>query len=210
MPCFLLFSNTIFQLHSRSSYDLSPRVNVVVWRNAKPDSLTTIVYGLYLSFILLGISPISLTLVQFGGEPSKSSNTSRLWAGGGGGSSSRPSTTPTTTTNPVGCLAGYLFSPLTGARCPTTTVSGSAGAGTSTATGTVTIYFTKPTNTADRATVRNLQTVLNRALGLTLKVDGIYGPASLAAVKAFQARNGLVADGKIGDLTRAKLNLVYP
>ena len=42
-----------------------------------------------------------------------------------------------------------------------------------------------------------------RALGIT--ADGIYGPKTRAAVKAFQERHGLVADGIVGPQTRAAL-----
>ncbi|MBI5139115.1 peptidoglycan-binding protein, partial [Candidatus Nomurabacteria bacterium] len=43
-------------------------------------------------------------------------------------------------------------------------------------------------------------------LKISLKVDGVYGKASLGAVKSFQSANFLKPDGIIGPLTRAKLN----
>lgn len=42
-------------------------------------------------------------------------------------------------------------------------------------------------------------------LGYDLKVDGRYGPATTAAIVAFQQVNGLKADGIAGDLTKAAL-----
>lgn len=52
--------------------------------------------------------------------------------------------------------------------------------------------------------VKWLQTELNKHK-YNLKVDGIFGVRTLAAVVDFQDRNGLVADGIVGRLTRGKL-----
>lgn len=49
---------------------------------------------------------------------------------------------------------------------------------------------------------QHLLNVLNNA-GIT--EDGIIGPASVKAIKAYQSSRGLVADGIIGDKTKAKL-----
>jgi len=46
---------------------------------------------------------------------------------------------------------------------------------------------------------------LQRALGVP--ADGEFGPVTLRAVKQFQARHGLLADGQVGDHTRARLHL---
>lgn len=54
--------------------------------------------------------------------------------------------------------------------------------------------------------VRNLQERLN-VFGAEMKVDGIYGPATHAAVIAFQAQKGLTPDGVIGPNTSATLGL---
>lgn len=52
--------------------------------------------------------------------------------------------------------------------------------------------------------VRTLQDLL-RARGHSVAVDGIFGPLTEAAVKAFQQSNGLAADGIVGPLTWPKL-----
>lgn len=52
--------------------------------------------------------------------------------------------------------------------------------------------------------VKALQYLLN-AHGTALTIDGDFGTATLNAVKSFQARNGLTADGSVGSLTWPKL-----
>ena len=52
--------------------------------------------------------------------------------------------------------------------------------------------------------VKWLQYALKR-LGFGLTIDGIFGPKTEEAVKAFQAERGLVVDGIVGKMTRAEL-----
>ena len=49
------------------------------------------------------------------------------------------------------------------------------------------------------------QKLLNEKGGYGLAVDGIYGSDTAAAVKTFQKKNGLTADGIVGPATFAKL-----
>jgi peptidoglycan hydrolase-like protein with peptidoglycan-binding domain len=49
-------------------------------------------------------------------------------------------------------------------------------------------------------TVRSLQYMLN-AHGARITVDGVFGPATEAAVRAYQRTHGLVADGVVGNAT---------
>ena len=55
--------------------------------------------------------------------------------------------------------------------------------------------------------VKQLQTMLNEN-GFSLKVDGFYGLKTFNAVKDFQSKNGLRADGIAGSSTLEKLNPV--
>ncbi|MEL7604079.1 MAG: peptidoglycan-binding protein, partial [Bacillota bacterium] len=53
--------------------------------------------------------------------------------------------------------------------------------------------------------VRVVQAALKAAGFDPGAIDGVYGPKTEAAVKAYQAANGLAADGKVGAYTWAKL-----
>lgn len=55
--------------------------------------------------------------------------------------------------------------------------------------------------------VEELQRVLNQRLGLDLDVDGVFGPATRAAVMEFQRSNGLKVDGIVGPRTKAALGM---
>ena len=50
--------------------------------------------------------------------------------------------------------------------------------------------------------IKTLQYLL-RARGHSIAVDGVFGPSTEAAVKAFQASRGLAADGIVGPATWA-------
>lgn len=53
------------------------------------------------------------------------------------------------------------------------------------------------------AEVAALQPMLSQALGITLAPDGVFGPATRAAVIDFQAREELSPDGTVGPATLA-------
>jgi hypothetical protein len=113
------------------------------------------------------------------------------FGGGGGGSSPSVTTPPTTapaTTTPPTTAATTTTKQTTTAKSTATTVTGSLRSGD---TG---------------AEVKTLQQSLI-TLGYTgLKADGNFGPATAAAVTAFQTANGLTADGIVGQKTADTIN----
>ena len=56
----------------------------------------------------------------------------------------------------------------------------------------------------DLSTIEGLQRALV-AIGAQIDIDGEFGPQTAAAIRAFQARAGLVTDGDVGPLTKAAL-----
>ena len=54
--------------------------------------------------------------------------------------------------------------------------------------------------------VKELQRFLNNKLNLHLIIDGKLGPKTIAVIKKWQKMNGLVPDGLVGKLTKAKMN----
>ena len=73
-------------------------------------------------------------------------------------------------------------------------------------------YYLKQGATGDD--VRNLQTYLRRISESnssipTIEVDGIYGPATTAAVKVFQQQNDLPVNGSVGPITWERIRRQY-
>lgn len=58
--------------------------------------------------------------------------------------------------------------------------------------------------------VRDVQRALKESGFNPGKIDGIYGPNTVAAVNAFQVTNGLVADGEVGVQTAKALGITMP
>ncbi|MGF1610817.1 MAG: peptidoglycan-binding protein [Kiloniellales bacterium] len=58
--------------------------------------------------------------------------------------------------------------------------------------------------------VKRLQIVLTENGYEPGPVDGIMGPKTAAALKAYQAANGLVPDGRVGEDTLQSLGLLSP
>src|SRR5262249_12625309 len=53
--------------------------------------------------------------------------------------------------------------------------------------------------------VRWFQAALNQVLRASLRVDGVLGPQTRAAIRTFQQRRGLVVDGRLTDLLERAL-----
>ncbi len=60
---------------------------------------------------------------------------------------------------------------------------------------------------AATANIKDVQTKLKKWGYYTGAIDGINGPKTIAAVKAFQKKYGLTQDGIVGPLTAAKMGL---
>lgn len=58
---------------------------------------------------------------------------------------------------------------------------------------------------SSRAYIQWAQRALNRILGLRLAVDGVSGAQTRSAIRSFQQRQGLTADGIIGSITERAL-----
>ncbi|MPV37304.1 hypothetical protein GB881_09615 [Georgenia subflava] len=58
--------------------------------------------------------------------------------------------------------------------------------------------------------VAEWQGQLNQVRSAVIEVDGIFGPATDAATRAFQREHSLAADGKVGPSTRAVMATLLP
>lgn len=150
--------------------------------------------------------------------------------GGGGGGAAAPATPATQV---EGCTPGALFSTTSGKSCtvsatpavpatPAIPGCGDRTSGFSTSSGqscvgnsvSATVTSAGPYNFGT-VTLKNgsrgnavmeLQRFLNAKLNLGLVVDGKLGPKTIKVIKQWQEDNGLVPDGLVGRLTKAKMN----
>ena len=96
----------------------------------------------------------------------------------------------------LGALAAFTVSPAAGLASGQTAVAG----GPNTEPATTTEHTIVLNSGSEGRQVRLLQ----QALG-GIKVDGIFGPETEAAVRNFQARSGLQSDGVVGSMTTSAL-----
>ncbi len=131
------------------------------------------------------------------------------------------STSGATSASANGCTPGAMYSTTTGAKCTTTSSSSAydctvaknaycAGmSSTTTTTPPAWIPPVKITASSSVSDVMTLQTSLNKVLGTELStslvVDGRYGAKTRDAIRKFQIKAGLKADGVAGPLTLASL-----
>ncbi|HYI94833.1 MAG TPA: penicillin-insensitive murein endopeptidase [Bryobacteraceae bacterium] len=79
---------------------------------------------------------------------------------------------------------------------------------TSKATSVLPSWSSTPSTSVDRTAnvyIRWVQGGLNRILGLNLTVDGVLGPMTKAAIRDFQTKQSLTADGAVGAATEQAL-----
>jgi hypothetical protein len=108
-------------------------------------------------------------------------------------------TPPVSTSVEVCTTPGALFSSITGKPCANVTVS--TPSMNTYNFGTITLRIGSRGDS-----VRSLQMFLNAKLNAGLTVDGSFGKMTAASVKAWQAANGLAADGIVGFNTKAKMS----
>lgn len=110
---------------------------------------------------------------------------------------------------PAGCINGYLYSPLTGAKCPVTSVpavSTPPPVTTTPAAPSTASTFTRNLQFGmDGADVTKLQGILIKKGYLKALANGHFGPATKAALTAWQKAAGLPSTGYFGPLSRAKI-----
>ncbi|MBK5215622.1 MAG: peptidoglycan-binding protein [Candidatus Pacebacteria bacterium] len=103
----------------------------------------------------------------------------------------------------VVCSRGHIFKATTGERCSSwLTAAQSAAPGASGyAFGNTTLK-----NGSKGEAVRELQKFLNIKANSGLAVDGQLGPKTVQAIKKWQKQNGLVEDGLVGPKTKTKMH----
>jgi spore germination protein YaaH len=159
-------------------------------------------------------------------SPAPATQVTRSTAGGTTTSSGTTGTVVTGATGsvtiPVGCQPGFAFSTQTGERCPVTTtpivppvttvtpsapvVPVTTPTTPSTAPSATTAAFTKDLQFNDSGTdVTRLQKILIAKGYMKVAANGNFGPATKAALTAWQKAAGLPATGYFGPLSRAAI-----
>jgi hypothetical protein len=133
------------------------------------------------------------------GTSSDNTFTTSDCASSSGSSSSRftPTSIPAQTTqspSDSSCLPGYLYNPVTGAKCPIIPTTPTSPLNPSTPPLCTLTQTLKLGSTGTE--VKCLQAILN------ILSDGIFGPITKASVINFQKFNNLVPDGIVGPITR--------
>jgi hypothetical protein len=139
------------------------------------------------------------------------SNTSAAYAidthtsggGGGGGGSSHSSTSatpavPANESTPSDCTAGVMFSPTTGKNCNAATPA------TPNAQGNVYAFGQSTVKMGAKGDACKAWQMFFNAHGSNLVTDGWCGKMTIASAKAWQMSVGLMADGMLGAMSRAK------